>query len=240
MRVLIVEDNNAFAQLVAERMAQSGFDSDKALSVKQAEEAIESVDYAAIVLDLGLPDSDGLTLLRNLRNRGDATPVLITTARNSLEDRVRGLREGADDYLAKPFSIDELIARLHALLRRPGTLLGHVLKAGNISLDSDSHQVNVGDRVQPMRLRETVVLELLMRHKGNVVPRRYFEDQLFGIAGEQESNTVDVYIHRLRKQLDDAGATVQIHTIRGVGYMLFTRDEPSRMDEAGRGEGSGR
>jgi DNA-binding response OmpR family regulator len=221
MRVLIVEDNQIFAELVAKRLAQSGFDSDRASTVGQAEEAIKSVDYAAVVLDLGLPDKDGMLLLRGLRSRNDATPVLITTARNSLEDRVRGLREGADDYLAKPFSVDELIARLHALLRRPGKLLGHVMSAGNVSLNSESHQVNVGDRVLTMRLRETLVLEILMRHKGNVVPRRYFEDQLFGLDGDQDSNTVDVYIHRLRRQLDEAHATVRVHTIRGVGYLLF-------------------
>jgi DNA-binding response OmpR family regulator len=221
MRVLIIEDNASFALLVAERLVPSGFESDQACTVAEAQLAIEAVDYAAIVLDLGLPDGDGLSLLRELRLGGNATPVLITTARNGLEDRVKGLREGADDYLAKPFSVDELAARLHALLRRPGKLLGDVLTAGNVSLDSAHHQVNIGDRILPMRLRETVVLELLMRHKSSVVPRRFFEDQLFGIEGEQDANTVDVYIHRLRKQLDDAGATATIHTVRGVGYMLL-------------------
>jgi DNA-binding response OmpR family regulator len=220
MRVLIVEDNKAFASLVAARLEQSGIESDQIETVEQAERAISSVDYAAIILDLGLPDRDGLGLLRDLRQRGDSTPVLIMTARNSLEDRVRGLREGADDYLAKPFSVDELVARLRALMRRPGKLLGQVMSAGNVSLDVEHHQVNVGDKVQPFRLRETVVLEILMRHKGSVVPRRYFEDQLFGMSGEQDSNTVDVYVHRLRKQLADVGATVTIHTIRGVGYMM--------------------
>jgi DNA-binding response OmpR family regulator len=220
MRVLIVEDNVSFAGLVAERLAQSGFESDQSDTAEQASRAIEAIDYAAIVLDIGLPDASGLTLLREMRSRGDATPVLITTARNGLEDRVKGLREGADDYLAKPFSIDELAARLHALVRRPGKLLGDVLTAGNVTLDSTNHQVNIGARILPMRLRETIVLELLMRHKTNVVPRRFFEDQLFGIEGEQDANTIDVYIHRLRKQLIDAGSTAKIHTIRGVGYML--------------------
>jgi DNA-binding response OmpR family regulator len=220
MRVLIVEDNTAFAGLVAGRLQQSGIESDQTDSFEKAERAIATVDYAAIILDLGLPDRDGLGLLRDLRSRGDSTPVLITTARNGLEDRVRGLREGADDYLAKPFSVDELLARLQALLRRPGKLLSQVMSAGNVTLDIEHHQVNVGDKVQAFRLRETVVLEILMRHRGSVVPRRYFEDQLFGMSGEQDSNTVDVYVHRLRKQLDDAGATVKIHTIRGVGYML--------------------
>jgi DNA-binding response OmpR family regulator len=221
MRVLIIEDNASFALLVADRLVPSGFESDQASTVVEAQQAIEAVDYAAIVLDLGLPDGDGLALLREMRLNGNATPVLITTARNGLEDRVKGLREGADDYLAKPFSVDELAARLHALLRRPGKLLGDVLTAGNVSLDSAHHQVNIGHRILPMRLRETVVLELLMRHKSSVVPRRFFEDQLFGIEGEQDANTVDVYIHRLRKQLEDAGATATIHTVRGVGYMLL-------------------
>jgi two-component system response regulator TctD len=236
MRVLIVEDNGALAQLVAERMAKSGFDSDTASSVAQAEGAIGTVEYAAIVLDLELEDTDGLTLLRRLRQRGDATPVLITTARNGLEDRVRGLREGADDYLSKPFSIDELIARLHALLRRPGTLVGRPLVAGNVELDSDTGSVRVDGRVLAMRLREALILEILMRHAGNVVPRRYLEDQLFGVAGEQESNTVEVYIHRVRRQLLDSGATAQIHTIRGVGYMLI----PERTESEGQVSGEGR
>lgn len=221
MRVLIVEDNSEFSELIAKRLGQSGFDSDQMATVEQAEQAIKTVGYAAIVLDLGLRDNDGLVLLRNLRLRNDATPVVITTARNGLEDRIKGLREGADDYLVKPFSVDELIARLHAVLRRPGTLLRHVLTIGNVSLDSESHQVNVGESVLPMRLRETIVLEILMRHKSSVVPRRFLENQLFGLGGEQDSNTVDVYIHRLRKQLGEAGATAKVHTIRGVGYMLF-------------------
>jgi DNA-binding response OmpR family regulator len=221
MRVLIVEDNNEFSELIAKRLGQSGFDSDQTGTVEQAEQAIKTVGYAAIVLDLGLRGNDGLVLLRNLRSRNDATPVVITTARNGLEDRIKGLREGADDYLVKPFSVDELIARLHAVLRRPGTLLRHVLTIGNVSLDSENHQVNVGENVLPMRLRETIVLEILMRYKSSVVPRRFMEDQLFGLGGEQDSNTVDVYIHRLRKQLGEAGATAKVHTIRGVGYMLI-------------------
>ena len=136
------------------------------------------------------------------------------------------MREGADDYLAKPFAVDELVARLQALMRRPQKLLGAVLAAGNVMIDSDRHQVNVGDRIVPMRLREAAMLDLLIRHKNSVVPRRYFENQLFGIDGHQDSNTIEVYVHRLRKHLQDAQATVIVHN-RGVGYMLREENAPS-------------
>jgi DNA-binding response OmpR family regulator len=227
MRVLIVEDNREFASLVEARLAKSGIQSDRAETAEQAEQATSMLEYAAIILDLGLPGRDGLDFLRALRLHGKSTPVLIMTARHSLEDRVRGLRDGADDYLVKPFSLEELVARLHALLRRPGKLLGQPLIVGNVALNAESHQVTIGREVQFMRLRETAVLEILMRHSGNVVPRCIFEDHLFGIEGEQDSNTVDVYVHRLRKQLTDGGATVTIHTVRGIGYMLSTDRDSS-------------
>ena len=227
MRVLIIEDNTELARLIGARLNQSALQFDAVTTVDDAERAIETVDYAAIVLDLGLPDEDGLAFLRNLRDRGRATPVLIASARNALDDRVKGLREGADDYLAKPFAVDELVARLQALMRRPQKLLGAVLAAGNVMIDSDRHQVNVGDRIVPMRLREAAMLDLLIRHKNSVVPRRYFENQLFGIDGHQDSNTIEVYVHRLRKHLQDAQATVIVHNIRGVGYMLREDNAPA-------------
>ena len=220
MRVLIVEDNHSLASLIAKRLEQSGIGSDQSVSVSEAQQALTSLSYAAVILDLGLPDGDGLQLLRDMRKVGDSTPILITTARHGLEDRVRGLREGADDYLPKPFSVEELVARLQALLRRPGKFVGQVLRAGNVFLDTQLRQVNVGDHVVPTRLRETLILELLMRQVGSVVKRTHLEDQLFGLDGQPDSNTVDVYIHRLRRQLTDADADVAIHTIRGVGYML--------------------
>ena len=221
MRILIVEDNVTYAGLIAAWLVQSGFDSDQAGTVREAKHAISKMDYAAILLDLGLPDQDGAALLHDLRSQGNATPVLIVSARNSLQDRVKGLREGADDYLAKPFSMDELVARLRALLRRPSNLLGQLLVAGNVSLDIQNRELRIHGHVQPsFPVREMVMLELLIRHKGSVVSRRFFEDQLFGIDGEQSSNAVDVYIHRLRRLLVDAGATVKVHTIRGVGFIM--------------------
>jgi two-component system response regulator TctD len=221
MRILIVEDNTAFASLIAKGLERSGIDCDQVDSAGSAERAISAVEYAAIILDIGLPGRDGLGLLRDLRSRGRTTPVLIISARHGLEDRLRGLREGADDYLAKPFSIYELVARLQAVMRRPGQLFAdQTLRAGNVSLDIQNRQVNIADQMQVVRSRETFVLELLMRHFRSVVLRKHFEDQLFGLDDEPASNTVDVYVHRLRRQLADGGATVSIHTIRGVGYMM--------------------
>ena len=220
MRLLIVEDNRTYAGLLAIRLTRSGFDSDQAHSASLAREAMARLDYAAIILDLGLPDEDGIALLRGIRSAGDMTPVVVVTARSGLSDRVNGLREGADDYLTKPFSMDELVARLHALLRRPRHLLRTHLFAGNVVLDSEGTEWTVDGRAQPARARELILLELLMRNKGQVVARRVFEDRLFGEVRDRDTNAIEVYLHRLRRHLIEANATVRIHSIRGVGYMM--------------------
>jgi len=203
MRILIVEDNSTYGHLVAQRLALAGLDSDEVTSSLAARRAILTVRYAAVLLDLGLPDEDGIVLLRDMRSAGHTMPIMIVTARRGLEHRIQGLREGADDYLAKPFSMEELVARLHALLRRPGQLLVRLLTAGNVSLDTENRQLKVGDSVQPMRVREQEVLELLIRNSGRVVSRRRIAERLFGLRMEQDNNTLDVYIHRLRKVLAD-------------------------------------
>jgi two-component system response regulator TctD len=228
MRVLIVEDNDTYARLVATRMMQSGFEADLVGSVQEAENAIAKKEYVAIILDLGLPDQDGITLLHGLRLRGDTTPVLIVTARHTLLSRIDGLKEGADDYLVKPFSMDELIARLRAVLRRPEEFASADLSVGNVSLNSKSRLLTVGHHLQPCRMSEIAVLEVLMRHKGRVISRNFVEQRVFGPNDEPESNAIDVCIYRLRRHLADAGATVKIHTIRGVGYMMSEdKNEPS-------------
>jgi len=220
MRILLVEDNGDLVSLIVKGLERSGFSADSVGNAADADHAHVAIRYAAIVLDLGLPDEDGLSWLRAVRARGDSTPVLVLTARDGVTDRVTGLRAGADDYLVKPFAMEELIARLRALLRRSNNLLGQCLTLGNVALDTEGRQVTVDGRVRPFSSRETAVLEILLRRCGNVAPKRLFEDHLFGLTDEVGSNAVEVYIHRLRRMLADSGATVQVHTVRGVGYML--------------------
>ena len=220
MRVLLVEDNPELVSLLVKGLARAGLAADSVGTVGDAKHVLATVKYAAVVLDLGLPDDDGLNLLRDMRRAADATPVLVLTARDGVTDRVTGLREGADDYLPKPFAMEELVARLQALLRRPGNLLGRLLTFGNVALDTEGRQVFVSGAPRGFPARETAVLEILLRRGGNVAPKRLFEDHLFGLSGDVGSNAVEVYVHRLRKMLSDAGATVKIHTVRGVGYLM--------------------
>jgi DNA-binding response OmpR family regulator len=173
-----------------------------------------------LILDLGLPDGDGLELLREIRQHNNPIPVLVLTARGGLHDRVHGLRSGADDYLVKPFALEELIARLEAQLRRPGQLLDSNLRIANLEFDTRNRQASIDDQPQLFSARETAVLELLMRSKGRVVSKKQVEDHIFGHSGDVASNAIEVYVHRLRKQLSERGARVQVHTIRGIGYLI--------------------
>jgi DNA-binding response OmpR family regulator len=172
------------------------------------------------ILDLALPDGDGLRLLGHLRSKGNQVPFLVLTARDTVEDRVNGLDAGADDYLVKPFAMTELIARIKALLRRPGGALGTTLKAGNVNFDTIGRDVTIGDSVLQLPRRESAILEHLMRRLGRVVPKVVLEEKLYGIDDELESNAIPVHIHHLRRKLIDAGAATEIHTVRGLGYLL--------------------
>jgi two-component system response regulator TctD len=220
MRLLIIEDNEELALLLAKGLEAAGYAVDQLATVADARSALETTRYAALILDLGLPDGDGLSVVRELRLRKDPIPVLVLTARGGVNDRVGGLRTGADDYLVKPFAFDELLARLEALLRRPGQLLGSSLRLANVVFDTEGRQAFVDMKPQPLSAREIAVLELLMRRKGSVVSKKLIEDQIFGLTGEVASNAVEVYVHRLRRQLADIGAKVKINTIRGVGYVM--------------------
>lgn len=220
MRLLILEDETRISELLRQALEGAGFVVDAVRLCADAREALAVTVYDAVILDLGLPDGDGLTLLAELRARGGSAPVLVLTARDAVEDRVSGLNLGADDYLVKPFAMSELVARIKALLRRPGGALGATLSAGNITFDTIGRDVRVGEVVVTLARREVAILEHLMRRLGRVVPKQVLEDKLYGLDDELGSNAIPVHVHHLRRKLLDAGACTEIHTVRGVGYLL--------------------
>jgi len=220
MRLLVVEDNERLATFVVHGLKTAGFAVDQVGLAAEALAALSTARYDAVVLDLGLPDSDGMSVLQEARGRGEGTPVLVLTARDGLADRVKGLNAGADDYLLKPFAMDELVARLKALLRRPGAALGRILEAGNLRLDTVNRAIEVDGRALLLGRREIALLELLLRRAGRVVAKSALEDGLYGFDEQASANSVEANVSRLRKKLEVAGAIVTIHTVRGVGYLL--------------------
>ena len=220
MRLLVIEDENRLSGILKSKFGDIGFAVDIAGSAADASAALELINYDAAILDLGLPDGDGLAVLTAARRIGKALPILILTARDAVEDRVAGLNAGADDYLTKPFAITELIARIKALLRRPGGVLGMTLEAGNLRLDTVGRDLTIGGMSVRLSRRELAILEQMMRRFGRIVPKAVLEEKLYGIDEEPDSNPIPVHIHHLRRQLDAAGASLMIHTIRGVGYIL--------------------
>jgi DNA-binding response OmpR family regulator len=220
MRLLLVEDNARLAEFVRASLAHEGFVVDVLALAEEATAALATTPYDVVVLDLGLPDADGTMVLQRLRARGSATPVLILTARDGVADRVAGLNAGADDYLLKPFAVEELVARLRAVLRRPGAALGRNLGAGNLRYDSLTRAVQVGGVPLILSRRELDILELLLRRAGHVVSKADIEENLYGHDDDIASNSVEVGIHRLRRRLAEAGGSVTITTLRGIGYLL--------------------
>jgi DNA-binding response OmpR family regulator len=220
VRLLVIEDEDRLSGILKAKLGDVGFAVDIAGSAADADAALELINYDAAVLDLGLPDGDGLVVLAAARRIGKALPILILTARDAVEDRVAGLNAGADDYLTKPFAMTELIARIKALLRRPGGVLGITLEVGNVRLDTVGRELTVAG--VPIRLsrQELAVLEQMMRRFGRIVPKAVLEEKLYGIDEEPDSNTIPVHVHHLRRQLEAAHSDLAIHTVRGVGYIL--------------------
>ncbi len=223
MRVLLVEDNDRLADLASKGLKDTGFVVDRVAMVDEALTAFRTTRYDAGILDLTLPDGDGLQVLKALRQAGDTTPILILTARDGVAHRVQGLDSGADDYLQKPFAMEELVARLKALLRRPGGALGLRLEAGNLGFDTVNRAVEIAGQPVLLSRRELALLELLLRSTGRVVAKCALEDGVYNMEEAVGSNTIEAHVSRLRKKLESTGANFDIHTIRGVGYLLAER-----------------
>ena len=220
MRILLFEDHRRLANSIVKGLAGLGFGVDAFPTADDGLSAYKSIAYDAIVLDLGLPDRDGLDVVRELRESNSASPILILTARDGIDDRVNGLDAGADDYVVKPFAMKELAARLRALLRRPGHALSSVLSVGNLQLQTSSRQVSVKGNGVHFPVREVDALQLLMRHEGQIVSKGQLEDSLYGLSKNVSPNTVEVLISRLRRRLNSTGASCSIHTFYGIGYLL--------------------
>jgi DNA-binding response OmpR family regulator len=193
---------------------------DRATSLMEAAEIMMAGTYDAILLDRNLPDGDGITLIPKLRAKAIPTPVIVLTARGELSDRVAGLDTGADDYLAKPFAVEELLARLRAVWRRPADLQHDIVRVGRLSFNLNHCEAEVDGRLLELPRRELLVLQTLMRRMGRTVVRSSLEAAVYSLDEEVQSNALDTHVSRLRRKLTDAGAGVEIHGIRGVGYLL--------------------
>ena len=221
MRILVVEDEEKVASFVKKGLEQSAYTVDVAVNGDEALDYIAVNEYGAIILDMMLPGRDGLSVVRELRSQTNATPVLALTAKSSLEDRVAGLDSGCDDYLAKPFAFDELLARLRALLRRHSTS-GKTprMEFAGLILDPVTRAVSRDGRSIELTNKEYALLEMLLRHPGQVFTRNAILESIWGYDFDAGSNVLEVYMNFLRKKIDKGDAKRLLHTVRGVGYVL--------------------
>ena len=220
MRALIIEDDQRAARLLAKGLREALFSVDIAHSGDEGDEMASVTNYDVIVLDRLLPDKDGLVVCRGLRESGVVTPILMLSARGSLEDRVTGLNAGADDYLAKPFGFSELLARIRALLRRSELSPALVLMVADLTLDPASHRVTRGGITINLTRKEYAILEVLMRHPGQVVGRAQLTERVWEAEPDTLTSLIDVHVSNLRRKIEPAGTPPLIHTIRGQGYLL--------------------
>ncbi len=220
VRILIVEDDDPLRALLRRGLIEDGYVVDALSDGRHCDDYLAGTHYDAVVLDLNLPEEDGLSILRRMRATGHQIPVLILTARDGGADVVAGLDAGADDYLRKPFAFDELEARLRSLARRPPNRIAATLKLGDLVFDSETRQAHRGERDLLLTAKESLFLEVLMRHAGRTVTRRMLEDRLWDRDSDRVSNVLDVYARRLRKKLTEMGEPQLLHTLRGLGYRL--------------------
>lgn len=216
MRILLVEDDALLGDGIQKSLSHLGFTVDWMRDGKQGENALTSEEYAAVVLDLGLPQQDGLTLLQSVRAQGVRTPILILTARDDKLDKLKGFNLGADDYVIKPIDMEELAARLRALIRRSAGRASPHIKIGSVEIDPDARQAWHEGKPVELSAKEFAVLELLVQNAGRVLTRAQLEQSLYGWGDSADSNTIEVFIHHLRKKLGSGF----IQTLRGIGYTV--------------------
>ena len=220
MRILVVEDNHRLSAALARSLEDAGYAVDAAFDGQQGLDLALAALYDAIILDIILPVQHGLDLCRTLRRQRINTPIIMLTARDTVNDRVRGLDAGADDYLVKPFALSELLARLRALLRREAPYKTGLLEAGDLRLDPATHVVERAGRGIELTAKQYALLELFMRHPNQILSREMIESHIWSYDFEVTSNVVDVYVRRLRRQIDDPFEVKLLETIRGAGYRL--------------------
>jgi two-component system, OmpR family, response regulator len=220
-RILVVEDDSETAEQLVESLASSGYQVDLAVDGNDGLNRGRSADYAVMTIDRMLPGMDGISIIRHLREEGIATPALIISALGEIDDRVRGLRAGGDDYLVKPFAFAELLARVEALARRSATVMKEtVLRVGDLKMDLVSRTVSRCGRDLELLPREFQVLEYLVRNQGQVVPRAMLLQHVWDLHFDPTTNIIDVYVGRVRRKIDDRQAYPLIHTVRGVGFCV--------------------
>jgi heavy metal response regulator len=226
MRVLLVEDEPKIADFVARGLTENGYSVDVASDGEEALHWPSVAEFDVIVLDVMLPVMDGITVCRTLRERGVRTPILMLTARDAIEDRVRGLDSGADDYLVKPFAFAELLARIRSLSRREPALLGNELRAGDLVMNTVTREVTRGGgRPIDLTAKEFALLEYLMRHANQVLTRTVIAGHVWNYDFDNATNVIDVHVKNLRKKIDGGAGTSLIQTVRGVGYKIVTKEE---------------
>ncbi|MEI6085229.1 MAG: response regulator transcription factor [Verrucomicrobiota bacterium] len=220
MRVLVVEDDRKTASFISKALKGEGFATDILSDGDQALTALTTTAFDAVVLDIMLPGRDGLSVVRQLRARGNHTPVLLLSARGQVNERVEGLDAGADDYLAKPFALDELLARVRAMMRRSEGSTSSVLRLADLRLDTTTRTAHRGERAIELTTREYRLLEMLMRSPGRICGRMLIIEKVWDYDFDPGSNIVDVYIRRLRGKIDDGFDLKLLHSVRGVGYVM--------------------
>ena len=220
MRILVCEDQKDLNKIITKHLTSEGYSADSCYDGQEALDFMDMADYDAVILDVMMPKKDGFAVLREMRSVKNATPVLFLTARDSIEDRVRGLDLGGNDYLIKPFSFDELLARIRAMTRKTAGNASNIFPAADLTLDVSSRSCRRGEKDIALSAKEFSLLEYLMRNKGRVLTRDMIENNLWNYEYEGGTNAVDVYIRYLRKKMDDDFEPKLIHTVRGSGYVL--------------------